>query len=98
MVKKSHGFRARTRALMSKNVRTRGLAPLSCILREYEVGERVNIVINPGVHKGMPHRRYQGRSGVISAKRGRAVVVDVPVGKAMRTIIVRPEHIRPSRG
>jgi large subunit ribosomal protein L21e len=98
MVKKSHGYRARTRALMSKNVRTRGIAPLSTILRQYEVGQRVNIVIDPGFHKGMPHRRYQGRTGVISAKRGRAVIVDVPVGKAMRTLIVRPEHIRPSKG
>ena len=83
---------------MSKSVRTRGLTPLSSILREYEVGQRVNIVIDPGFHKGMPHHRYQGRSGVICAKRGRAVVVDVPVGKAVRTIIVRPEHLRPSRG
>jgi large subunit ribosomal protein L21e len=98
MVKKSHGYRARTRGLMSKNVRTRGMAPLSSILREYDVGQHVDIVINPSVHKGMPHRRYQGRTGVISAKRGRAVIVDVPVGKAMRTLIVRPEHIRPSRG
>ena len=98
MVKKSHGYRARTRALMSKNVRTRGMAPLSSILTEYDVGQRVNIVINPSVHKGMPHRRYQGRTGVISSKRGRAVIVDVPFGKAMRTLIVRPEHIRPSRG
>lgn len=98
MVKKSHGFRARTRALMSKNVRTRGLRPLGSILIDYEVGQHVDIVIDSSVHKGMPHRRYQGRTGVVSDKRGRGILVDVTQGKAMRTIIVRPEHLRPSRG
>ncbi|MHA1587242.1 MAG: 50S ribosomal protein L21e, partial [Candidatus Thorarchaeota archaeon] len=56
MVKKSHGFRARTRALMSKRVRTRGLAPPNRVLVIFEKGQRVDIVINPSFHKGMPHR------------------------------------------
>ncbi|MHA2162766.1 MAG: 50S ribosomal protein L21e, partial [Candidatus Thorarchaeota archaeon] len=66
MVKKSHGFRARTRSLMSKKVRKRGISPLSSVLVDYEVGQRVDIVINPSVHKGMPHRRYHGRTGVVT--------------------------------
>ncbi|MHA1905459.1 MAG: 50S ribosomal protein L21e [Candidatus Thorarchaeota archaeon] len=98
MVKKSHGFRARTRSLMSKKVRKRGISPLSSVLVDYEVGQRVDIVINPSVHKGMPHRRYHGRTGVVKDLRGRAVVVDVSLGKAMKTLIIRPEHLRISKG
>ena len=98
MVKKSHGFRARTRSLMSKKVRERGISPLGRSMVDYEVGQRVDIVINPSFHKGMPHRRYQGRTGVVTGIRGRGVCVDVKLGKAMKSLIIRPEHLQPSRG
>jgi len=98
MVKNSHGYRSRTRELMSKHVRTRGLRPLTSLLRNYEAGQRVDIVIDPGFHKGMPHRRYQGRTGVVAGTRGRAVIVDVAVGRGMSELIIRPEHLRPSKG
>ena len=98
MVKKSHGYRARTRNLMSKRIRQKGLSSPSKVLTDYEVGQRVDIVIDSGFHKGMPHRRYHGRTGVATAMRGRAVVVDVNLGKATKTLIIRREHLQPSRG
>jgi len=98
MVKKSHGYRARTRALMSKDIRARGLGSTSRVLINYEVGQRVDVVINPGFHKGMPHRRYHGRTGIVKGLRGRAVVVDVGLGEATKTLIIRREHLQPSRG
>jgi large subunit ribosomal protein L21e len=97
MVKKSHGFRARTRGLMSKRIRQKGLSSPSKILIDYEEGQRVDIVIDPGFHRGMPHKRYHGRTGVITGLRGRAVVVDVGLGKATKSLIIRREHLRPSR-
>ncbi|MFW9974397.1 MAG: 50S ribosomal protein L21e [Candidatus Thorarchaeota archaeon] len=98
MVKNSHGYRSRTRGLMSKRVRQRGLSSPSKVLVDYEVGQRVDVVIDSGFHKGMPHKRYHGRTGVVTGLRGRAVVVDVGIGKATRTLIVRREHLQPSRG
>lgn len=97
MVKKSHGFRARTRSLMSKRVRTRGLGSVNSVLIDYEIGQRVDVVINPGFHKGMPHRRYQGRTGIVADKRGRAIVVELKVDKATKTLIIRREHLQPSK-
>jgi len=52
---------------------------------------------NPSIQKGMPHRRYHGRVGMISEKRGRAYVIQVTAGKVPRLIIARPEHIQPMR-
>ncbi|MFX1561458.1 MAG: 50S ribosomal protein L21e [Promethearchaeota archaeon] len=98
MVKKSHGYRARTRSLMSKRVRQRGLSSPSRVLIDYEVGQRVDIVIDSSFHKGMPHRRYHGKTGVVTGLRGRAIMVDVGLGKATKTLIVRREHLQPSRG
>jgi large subunit ribosomal protein L21e len=83
---------------MSKNVRQRGISSLSRLLVDYEIGQRVDIVINPSVHKGMPHRRYHGRTGVVLGKRGRGIMVDVKLGNAAKTLIIRPDHLQPSRG
>ncbi len=98
MVKKSHGYRARTRGLMSKRLRQKGLTSPSKVLIDYEEGQRVDIVIDSGFHRGMPHKRYQGRTGVVTGLRGRAIVVDVNLGKATKTLIIRREHLQPSRG
>ena len=97
MVKNSHGFRSRTRGLMSKRVRQKGLSSPSKVLVDYEEGQRVDIVIDSGFHRGMPHKRYHGRTGVVTGLRGRAIVVDVNLGKATKTLIIRREHLRPSK-
>jgi large subunit ribosomal protein L21e len=68
------------------------------VLVDYEEGQRVDIVIDPAFHKGMPHKRYQGRTGVVTGLRGRAVIVDVGLGNATKTLIIRREHLQPSRG
>jgi large subunit ribosomal protein L21e len=95
--RKSKGYRKRTRSLLRKKPRERGKVGLSKILREYEPGQKVVVKINSTIHKGMPHRRYHGRIGVIANKRGRAYVVGVTQGKAVKEIIVRPEHLEPHR-
>ena len=97
MPRKSKGYRKKTRSLLRKKPRERGKVGLSKILHEYEPGQKVVVKINSSVHKGMPHRRYHGRIGVIANKRGRAYVVGVTQGKAIKEIIVRPEHLKPHR-
>lgn len=93
-MKKSKGYRAKTRALLRRKPREKGKTGLSKILHEYTSGEKVVVKIDPSIQKGMPHRRYHGRIGVIAKKRGRAYVVDVTQGDATKQIIVRPEHLK----
>lgn len=97
-MKKSRGYRARTRRLLRKKPRERGKIGLSKLLHEYQPGNRVVIKINPSIHKGMPHRRYHGKVGAIVDKRGRSYVVSVTQGDATKEIIVRPEHLEPYKG
>ncbi len=98
MVKAPKGFRHRTRKLLRKHIRERGaIPPLSLLLHEYKVGDKVHIKINPAIHKGMPHRRYHGKTGTIIGKRGKCYIVEVYLGNKRKTIIVRPEHIRPAK-
>ncbi|MEM2273537.1 MAG: 50S ribosomal protein L21e [Candidatus Bathyarchaeia archaeon] len=91
----SHGYRRKTRALLSRSPRERGKNPLSRLLYEYRPGDKIVVDINPSVHKGMPHRRYHGRVGVVIGKRGKAYEIEVTQGETVKTIIVRPEHIKP---
>jgi large subunit ribosomal protein L21e len=83
---------------MSKRIRERGLSSPSKVLVDYEVGQRVDIVIDPAFHKGMPHKRYHGKTGIATGIRGRAVLVDVGLGKATKSLIIRREHLRVSKG
>jgi len=93
--RRAKGYRRKTRALLSRKPRERGKTTLTKILHSYATGEKVVVKIDPSVHKGMPHRRYQGKVGVIVRKRGRSYVVNVTQGDAVKEIIVRPEHLEP---
>ncbi|MEM1994296.1 MAG: hypothetical protein QXW32_02290 [Nitrososphaerales archaeon] len=90
---RSHGYRRKTRRLLrvdgSKN---RGLTPL---LREYKVSEKVVIDINPSQVKGMPHRRFQGKVGVVEEVGRRTLTIRVPIGDKVKKVIARLEHVKP---
>lgn len=94
MVKKSKGTNFRTRRIFSKHPRKRGLPSLSRTLTTYEVNSKVNIVIEPSVQKGRPHRRFHGKTGTILEKRGQAYLIQVTDGKSSKKIIARPEHLK----
>jgi len=91
---RTKGYRTRSRHIMKKKPRERGIQPLSSLLKEYKPGEKAVIVINSSTHKGMPHRRFHGKVGIIQEKVGRAYCVAVKDGGKKKTIILRPEHLK----
>eukprot|EP01023_Acetabularia_acetabulum_P003260 TRINITY_DN1137_c0_g2_i1.p2 TRINITY_DN1137_c0_g2~~TRINITY_DN1137_c0_g2_i1.p2 ORF type:complete len:167 (-),score=31.15 TRINITY_DN1137_c0_g2_i1:150-650(-) len=95
------GVRARTRDTFSKGPRDHGMPSLSTYLRVYKLGDLVDIKVNSAIHKGMPHKWYHGKTGVIWNVTKRAVGVEVnkKVGHRImrKRIHVRIEHIKPSR-
>lgn len=98
MVKRSKGLRKRSRQIMRKSPRTRGMPPPTRSLVNFEVGDTVNIVIEPSVHKGQPYIRFQGRAGTVMGKQGKAFVLNVKVGGMVKKLIVGPEHLRRQEG
>lgn len=97
MVKAPQGLRHRTRKLMKKSVRERGaVPPLSRVLIEYRVGDKVYIDVNPAIHRGMPHRRYIGKVGKVVGFRGRTLIVEVEVGSKIKKLFLLPEHVKPA--
>jgi large subunit ribosomal protein L21e len=91
---KSKGPRRKSRSVLTKRVREKGKLGLSRLLAEYEVGDKVVINIDPAIHKGMPHKRFQGKVGTIVEKRGKSYVLDIPQRKTSKLVVARPEHVR----
>jgi large subunit ribosomal protein L21e len=91
---KSKGPRRKSRSVLTKKVREKGKLGLSRLLAEYESGDKVVINIDPAIHKGMPHKRFQGKVATVVEKRGRAYILDIPQRKTFKRVIAGPEHIK----
>jgi large subunit ribosomal protein L21e len=86
-------MRKKSRDKMSKTVRARGISPVVRAIQEFEKGTKVHVIIDPSIHKGMPHPRFHGKTGEVVGKRGRAFVLKVTDGDATKTLIALPEHL-----
>ena len=94
-MKRSKGQRVRTRSILRRRKDERSRLNISRVMHDYEEGDRVAIVLDGGQQKGMPHRRFHGRTGFIENRQGVAWVVSVKDGNMQKTVIARPEHLRP---
>merc|ERR1712232_1270574 len=74
---------------------------LSQYLMPIKVGDYVDIFANPAIHKGMPHKFYHGRTGIVFNVTKSAVGVRVNKlvnGRILeKRIHVRIEHVRKSK-
>ena len=94
-MRRSMGTRQGTRSILKRSKSQRGRLNIQRIMHAYEPGDRVAIVLDGGQQKGLPHRRFQGRTGFIQEQQGSAYVVAVKDGNMQKTVIARPEHLRP---
>ncbi|KAI0130082.1 60S ribosomal protein L21 [Xylariales sp. AK1849] len=95
------GLRAGTRYAFSRNFKDKGMIRLSTYLRQYKVGDIVDIKANGAVQKGMPHKVYHGKTGVIYnvSKSAVGVIIYKKVKHRYieKRINLRVEHISLSR-
>jgi len=89
-----NGPRKKTRYKFKKELRQRGLPPVTSVIQQFEPGDKVHIVVNSSVQKGMPHRRFHGLTGTVIGKRGRAWMLSILDGDAEKTVIARPQHLK----
>ncbi|MEM2761047.1 MAG: hypothetical protein QXU32_12200 [Nitrososphaerales archaeon] len=88
---RSRGIRRKTRHIFQK----RFVRGLSYLLHDYKPGDKVVIDIDPSEHKGMPHRRFQGKVGIVDYVGRRTVTVKVNIGNKEKTVKARLNHIKP---
>ncbi len=86
-------MRKKSRDKLSRTVRARGKSSVVRAIQEFETGAMVHVIIDPSIHKGMPHPRFHGKTGEVVGTRGRAFVLKVTDGNATKTLITLPEHL-----
>ena len=91
MAKGSTGYRRKTRHLRVK-LRDRGKIKIRKYMQEFQEGEIVSISINPR-YQNIPHPRFQGKSGRVVKKQGRAYYVQIQDKNKTKQIISNPEHL-----
>jgi large subunit ribosomal protein L21e len=94
LVKRSKGLRSKSRNILRKRPKDRGISSITKAMQQFEEGDSVNIVIDSAVHKGMPHVRFHGYTGKIEGMQGGSYLVGINDGKKRKTLIIRSEHLR----
>ncbi|KAI6154145.1 ribosomal protein L21e-domain-containing protein [Pisolithus tinctorius] len=97
----SFGYRARTRDMFKRGFKDHGPIKLSTYLVNYRVGDIVDIKANAAQQKGMPHKYYHGRTGIVYNVTPHAVGVIVykVVGNRYieKRVNLRVEHVKHSK-
>jgi len=87
----SHGTRRKSRSVLTKHNVCKGL---SYLLIEYKIGDKVIIDIDPSEHSTTPHRRFQGKVGVVLEVGRRILKVAVMIGDKKKILQTRLNHIK----
>ena len=89
---KSHGSKRKSRSLLTKSNILRGI---SYLLINYKIGDKVIVSIDPREHNTMPHRRYQGKIGIIKEVGKRIIKVSITIGNKEKLLQTKRDHIKP---
>ena len=76
-----------------KRIRTRGKTPLSRQFQNLKKGDSVAVIKELSVASSFPDR-LQGRTGVISEKRGGSYVIVIMEGDKEKKFIIEPVHLK----
>ena len=96
MATRTHGTRQGTRSILKKKKTQKGRLFINRALHPYKEGDKVSIVLDGAEQRGMPHRRFHGLTGTIVKPQGNAFVVSVVQGNMAKSVVARPEHLRPA--
>jgi len=90
------GQKRKTRKKLRKPLNRKGKISLTDYLRKYKEGDKVVLLPEPSVNKGMPFRRFFGKSATIKSKIGQCYEVVVRDNNKEKTIVVHPVHLKKS--
>ncbi|KAB1188091.1 MULTISPECIES: 50S ribosomal protein L21e [Haloferax] len=90
----SNGPMKGTRGKLSNKPRERGTSPPQRSIAEFDEGQKVHLNLDPSVREGRFHPRFNGLTGEVVGKQGRAFKVQINDGGKEKLVIVRPAHLR----
>ena len=89
---RSHGSKRKSRSILTKSNILRGI---SYLLIDYKIGDKVIVNIDPSEHNTMPHRRYQGKVGIIKEIGKRIIKVSAAIGNKEKILQTKRNHLKP---
>jgi large subunit ribosomal protein L21e len=93
-MQKIGGFRRKTRHKMMKDKRKKGKISLRNYLQTLSVDDKVQLVAESAVQKGMYHPRYHGIVGTVVGKQGACYKVEISDSGAKKVVLVHPVHLK----
>ena len=87
------GMRRKSRYKLTKGIREKGKVAITRHFQEFKQGQKVILKIEPSIQKGTFNPRYQGKTGIVKAKKGRCYEVAIKDIKKEKSIIIHPVHL-----
>lgn len=94
MTRRKGGIRKRSRRKLAKHVRRKGKISITNFFASFNANDKVALLAEPAIQKGMYNSRFHGKIGTIKGKRGRCYEVEIKDGSARKTLIVHPIHLK----
>ena len=88
----SHGTRRKSRSMLTKDKVARGI---SYLLIDYKVGYILIVDVDPKEHNTIPHRRFQGKVGIVKEVGRRTIKFSVVIGDKRKLLCTKLNHIKP---
>ena len=76
-----------------KSIRTRGKIRFSSYFQELNEGDFVSVIKEKSLQPSFPER-FQGRTGTIKGKRGKAYLVKIKDRNKEKTFLIEPIHLK----
>ena len=80
--------------MLKKNIRKKGKISIRSYLKKVQKGDKVCLLAESAVQKGMYFPRFHGKVGVIDDQAGNCYKVNIKDIKKQKTLIVHPVHLR----
>jgi len=94
MAARGGSYRRRTRKLMKKHARTQGKISLRNYFSKYNKGDKVALVAEPAVQKGIFHLRFYGKHGIVQGMQGKCYLVKIKDGGKSKIMLTHPVHLK----
>ena len=93
-MKRIGGFRRKTRSKLKKNVRNKGKLSIRKYFQSFKEGDKVYLIAESSVQKGMYLPRFHGKSGKIKGKQGNCYFVEIKDHNKTKSLLVHPVHLK----
>lgn len=85
------GIRKKTRSKLSNSAK-KGKVTVNRYFKQFADNAVVQVNIQPSVHSGIPHHRFQGKTGKVVGKQG--TIYKVEMAKEKKIVLAHSAHLK----